>query len=606
MEAPDSKYKHKPSEKHTLEEVLKSLQDLIRVDLPEDKPTVDKVKKPPSATPPTHTSAGAEPVQEKPSGQREDFAPASPDTGPVNLDAVMRSLRDLITHELNVSNESPPPNAKPAAAHDEYLEAEGSIEEYIPDELSSLDEELEINDESIRDEVEAAPPPEEILAPETIENITAPETWTPPAEELTLEAPVEPQAPPAPPAESAEPSMEISPEPEERSEESAAEAFTPLDEELTFETPIALDRPSAGNAETTELPGEISPELLEEPVSSGPAGETPSQEPEPDLAPGTQHEMSFEDSRAIASKPRSIPMGFVPVPSPQPESTPESPPPKDRAPPSEIKKEEAMESLPTIDVEETPDDREYFSAATPEKEAPPASEETIDLSVEIAPEPPTETPLVAEKTVATTPEEPPATSTVAAGGKTTLEVVDGPIQGKTHDKYSVDFDASDLTPPLPEESELSTPEESPAAENVAPAETTEADHSPAPDLELEPETPEPAKEAPPVEAKAETPPTTEASHETGESPAPETPPASDMDDIPVLKDVVDPRMAETSVIEPTAPALPAPDRARESVVRAVAKLNVEMRKSGGAGLDTRTILRLQQLIRQELEKGGKK
>ena len=54
------------------------------------------------------------------------------------------------------------------------------------------------------------------------------------------------------------------------------------------------------------------------------------------------------------------------------------------------------------------------------------------------------------------------------------------------------------------------------------------------------------------------------------------------------------------------PSLPAPDRARELVVRAVAKLNVEMRKTGGAGLDTKTILRLQQLIRQELEKGGEK
>ena len=33
MTIQDPKYKHKPSEKHTLEEVLKSLQDLIRNDL---------------------------------------------------------------------------------------------------------------------------------------------------------------------------------------------------------------------------------------------------------------------------------------------------------------------------------------------------------------------------------------------------------------------------------------------------------------------------------------------------------------------------------------------------------------------------------------------
>ena len=42
------------------------------------------------------------------------------------------------------------------------------------------------------------------------------------------------------------------------------------------------------------------------------------------------------------------------------------------------------------------------------------------------------------------------------------------------------------------------------------------------------------------------------------------------------------------------------------MVRAVARLNVEMRKTGGTGLDTKTILRLQQLMRQELEKGKKK
>lgn len=113
-----------------------------------------------------------------------------------------------------------------------------------------------------------------------------------------------------------------------------------------------------------------------------------------------------------------------------------------------------------------------------------------------------------------------------------------------------------------------------------------------------------------MEAKTETPPTTEPPDETGESATPEAPASHALDDIPVLKDVVaqpgDGKRRKKTATSATESPLPAPDRAREIVVRAVAKLNVEMRKSGSAGLDTRTILRLQQLIRQELEKGGKK
>ena len=69
---------------------------------------------------------------------------------------------------------------------------------------------------------------------------------------------------------------------------------------------------------------------------------------------------------------------------------------------------------------------------------------------------------------------------------------------------------------------------------------------------------------------------------------------------------VDRALAGEPVPPAKEPPLPAPDRARDIVVRAVAKLNVEMRKHGGTGLDTKTILRLQQLIRRELEKDGEK
>jgi hypothetical protein len=92
-----------------------------------------------------------------------------------------------------------------------------------------------------------------------------------------------------------------------------------------------------------------------------------------------------------------------------------------------------------------------------------------------------------------------------------------------------------------------------------------------------------------------------------ESATPGAPESFNLDDIPVLNEVVAPPAGSVATpTTPPAPPLPAPDRARDLVVRAVAKLNVEMRKTGGAGLDTKTILRLQQLIRQELEKSGDK
>ncbi len=555
MESSESKYKHKPSEKHTLEEVLKSLQDLIRVDLSESRTAAGKPEKPPSASP-ARAPAEAKPIREKPSSQREDFAPASPGAGPVNLDAVMRSLSDLITHELNVGDEPKPAKTKPAATHDEYLATEENIEEYIPEELSQLDDELKTSDEPVREELEAAPPPEEVPAPGTKDDTTLPEE------------------------------------------------FTPLDEELTIEEPVELARPAAPT-ETTELPGEISPELLGESVSPPPGVDASPPEPEKDLAPGEQHEMSFEEVPSPAPEPESVSMDSALARSPEPELAPKpSAPLEEREQAVETKQEEAAEALPTIDVEESFDDNDYFAAAASGENTPPASEETIDLSAEISPEPQTDTPPVAETTAAPEPEEPPVAPAEATGEKITLEIADEPVPGKTHDKYSVDFDLPDLSPPLPEEPEPSPPVAGPTAESEAPVETTEAESTP------EPESTAPAPDAPAVEAKTETPPTSEPPHETGETPAPEAPASLGLDDIPVLKDVVDPRADDTLVTESSTPAaeppLPAPDRAREIVVRAVAKLNVEMRKSGSAGLDTRTILRLQQLIRQELEKGGKK
>ncbi|MCR4300496.1 MAG: hypothetical protein NUV51_02720 [Sulfuricaulis sp.] len=638
MESSDSKYKHKPSEKHTLEEVLKSLQDLIRVDLSEGRTAAGKPGPPQMASRPRET-AEPKPNLGKSSSQREDFAPVSPGAAPVNLDAVMRSLKELITNELDVGDDS-----KPAAAHDEYLAKEEDIEEYIPDELSLLDEELETRDEPIPEELEAAPPPDDVLAPEVIDESTLPKEITPLDEELAIEEPVELAPPPSALTETTDLPGEKSTELDESPAQPVPEEFIPLDEELTFEAPVEPEIPSTVLEESMELPGEISPDLLAEPVSPPPAGDASLLEPAPELAPGTQHELFFEEAHSRAPGPGSVATNTAPRPSPESEPAPKPPASwEEHEQLVEAKHEEAAEALPTIDVEESFDDRNYFANTTSGEITPPASEETIDLSVKISSEPQTDMSPAAEMTAAPEPKEPPvAPADEATGKKITLEIVDEPIPEKTHDKYSVDFDSSDLSPPLPEEPELTPleagptaesvtpaappddldssdlspplPEEpeltpleaDPTAESVTPAATTEADSTPAP----EPETTAPAQEAPAIEAKTETPPITEHSREAGETSTPQEPVSIKLDDIPVLKDVVaspgDGRRKKKTATPAPKPPLPAPDRAREIVVRAVAKLNVEMRKSGSAGLDTRTILRLQQLIRQELEKGGEK
>ena len=136
MNTHDPKYKHKPSEKHTLEEVLKSLQDMIRNDLRDSEPSVAPAEKSPPVTAATEEDRRREPAP--PVG--EDFAPTNPAAGPVNLAAVVRSLNDLISNELNVGDppvaqQSTPPPAPQQAA-------EKSVrEEFTLPELEPISEE---------------------------------------------------------------------------------------------------------------------------------------------------------------------------------------------------------------------------------------------------------------------------------------------------------------------------------------------------------------------------------------------------------------------------------------------------------------------------------
>jgi hypothetical protein len=79
------------------------------------------------------------------------------------------------------------------------------------------------------------------------------------------------------------------------------------------------------------------------------------------------------------------------------------------------------------------------------------------------------------------------------------------------------------------------------------------------------------------------------------------------DDIPVLQDVVEPAHAAPVPAAPPGPPPPAFDSAQlhDLTIRAVARLNIELRKQGESVLSARLIGRLQELLREEMEKAGR-
>lgn len=98
MNPPDDKLKHKPNEKHTLDEVLKSLQDLIRNE-------VVGV----ATVAPSETKIPSSPV-----------APTSADIGPA-----LDTLDHFIRHELAEPAVSAAPDAAPDdQAHEEFIDIE--------------------------------------------------------------------------------------------------------------------------------------------------------------------------------------------------------------------------------------------------------------------------------------------------------------------------------------------------------------------------------------------------------------------------------------------------------------------------------------------------
>ena len=562
---PDSKYKHKPSEKHTLEEVLKSLQDMIRNDLLDgergDAPA-EKIQPSPSATKPVDRGNRPGPI-------REDFAPATAGSGPVNLDAVMRSLKDLIGNELDTGDHLRPDAIASRTALDENKADLSQSEEFAP-----LDEELTFED---------------------------------------TESPVVGE-------ESAPADESLSPVNDQTSDELAPDEFAPLDEELSIEGPVDIAPSPTPDDALPELPGEISPELLREPDSE-PAPASPEPKGEADIDAGDQQEFMLDDLPPRVNESEAFAPNDIQEPEADPGIEAESSPDAGGI----------DEPLPTIDVEETFDENNYFQSDTPPSETLPSELQEIQeiIVTALGTPPESEAPRQSDTSESgeqqkrgqdlspATETEPPAehVSKAPDDNGLTLEIAEESDTGD-HKMPVVDFDSVSLEPPREEQQPpaISSDDKSGAETTTLPEASDEAPlgtrGTTSREIGVEGE-PEAGNEMTPDNRSA-TPDSRKSrkSRRTSSSKPeiPESTSASSLDDIPVLKDVVSPPTGSTLKTEPSSTPskdrLPRPNRAREIVVRAVAKLNVEMRKSGGTGIDTKTILRLQKLIQEQLEKDG--
>jgi hypothetical protein len=191
------------------------------------------------------------------------------------------------------------------------------------------------------------------------------------------------------------------------------------------------------------------------------------------------------------------------------------------------------------------------------------------------------------------------------------------------DQHEFSFDL-DAPPPAGPDDTTASPDQSPPAEQSVAAtgidfevaDAAQAAEAVTPD-DLGVPAPESEPPSPPADLPAEEETTLASPAEEAAEAAPfieEHPAESDsaetfahelaFDDIPVLQDMVTPPPAGSPAADDSAPAMD-PQKLRDLSIRAVARLNIELRKQGEPPLDARLIDRLQRLLREEMEKTGK-
>ncbi|MFL6647322.1 MAG: hypothetical protein ACJ8KO_05115 [Sulfurifustaceae bacterium] len=538
----DDKLKHKPQTKHTLSEVLKSLQDLIRNDL---VPT--KVESPaPLSTAPQKTST------------------LPPAREPDSFHDALDQLDHIITHNII----EPVERAR-----------ETPLEPLLPDE--EIEIEWEDDDKSaapIEETIEAAPPPTSAktidlasLEPET----AAVEIQSADADERAVtEIEVELAPPPADPtpepvahtegvveatgvsqsAESQAPTVSDAQDTFPFSEPQAEDEVPTLDlaavdsaslEELTLTLEATSLETHPAAAETEKPPTlELEPEHPREAAPTT-AADTESHAPPPPVA-DKKNAPTPADSNVIEWQSPSLTKTATPH-----TATPKAVDAAKTAAPSPPKPAAATTSTPKPDKAQT-------SAAPPSAPRPVSPATPTSPSVAARPEPPKR------------PAEPPR----AAPPK--------PQQPATK-------------PPAPKQAATKplSPVER-AIKQAAPPELTVGRSGQEP---ARPASPTSKTVSPPGQAKPASPATASKPAAATQPPAkPATKPvAPEQTEIPVLKEI-----AELAALSAT--PLPEPEQARDIAIRVIARLNIERRKAGEMPLDIKTIERLQQYLAEALAK----
>lgn len=544
----DDKLKHKPQAKHTLSEVLKSLQDLIRNDLV------------PAKNEPPASAESPQPATSPPAHETDSFHDA------------IEQLDEMITHKIiepvERARETPPEpllpdeeieiewgdDAKTTLPDTETIEA--TAPPALPEETIELtpvepipDVELKLEDAPIE-----TPAPVELLAPEvepTFEDIP-----TEPSEPVEIEVELAPPPPdvtaPAPePVEAVHETLDARTDDAEPSE-SIAPPATGAQEEFPFAEP---------RAEETSLTLDLA------------AAEA---RPLEDVT------VTLETStHAAITTPAPMPVDIVKAAA----VSPSKDQPVAVSAPKEIDLENRATPAVSHEHRIEPSRTETRTAATPRDSS------VIEW----------ESPSLVRATAPQTP--PPKTSGAPAGATQ-------PVAPKTPAPATTTPPSKTMPaepPKRPEPARVSPPSVKPPQRipEVKQPMATERTPKPAPPSKPAP-TPAkatPAQPTPPVKAPpgAANPPAPSAPKppsavKPADAPKPAPKPAApERTEIPVLKEI-----AEVAALS-TVP-LPEPAQARDIAIRVIARLNIERRKSGETPLDIKTIERLQQYLADALAK----
>jgi len=593
MTTGDQKSRHKPSEKVTLEEVLKSLQDMIHTDLLES----EHVSLTQPGEEPDNTPNEEKQPQRREAPVIEDFVSPSPASGPVNLGAVMRSLKDLVNNELNVGDEAkssddagsasrelrgpeaetnPEVEAGPVGAADSLLDSLASFPEdvsfpesaAIPEPISTASEIETIEFETAPEEIEAAPLP--VDTSDTVQpKASEPDVVVFEAELPKFDTQVE--------------QIEAAPLPFDTSDTTAVPAGEipatsgTEDESANTELPASESKRPGKNAP----PGGLQHELL--------LDEAPAHTEAPTVleSEGILAAVIDSDTESASEAPAPLESANTETVSTEPSTEPEAPP--------EFLEPDAVLEIPAIENPQTPS---ALDRAAMEMEIDAPTQETqntpaIDFDAITLDEPIEESAPVAP--VAATPTTESAPAPLVAGTAVDEVKMEAPVL-QVMSMPSIDFNTA--TPEKPGKKSR------PAVPSSSPSPLTS--DSPMLSVEFSPSSATPAKSVQETPLVAEN--NISAIESAGKpAAAPVEPPKQlKLDDIPVLQDVVNSPAGKIATEPMTEMLSPSPDLTRDAVIRAVAKLNIELRKSGGSGLDSKLIYRLQRYMREELEKTAKK